>query len=120
MKHSAKKYAIALAGVISEKKVDSKKVTSNFLALLEKNQDMKKASEIIKMTEILMLKKSGNKKIIIEIARKTDTNELIKVFAKKGDVIEERINPALVAGVKIMVNGAHQLDNSLAAKLNRI
>ena len=47
-------------------------------------------------------------------------NALEKSFIKKGDIVQEKINPALVAGVKIIVDGNRQLDLSLLSKLNKI
>lgn len=41
-------------------------------------------------------------------------------LAKNGDIVEEKINPILVAGLKVIVNGERQLDMSLAHKLNNI
>jgi len=104
MKHKAKEYAKALAEV---KKFNLK----NFLRLLEKNGDRKKLKEIVALAEKMLYRK-----ITIETARK------VKVAwpKKKSDLIEEKINPSLIAGVKITVNGEKQLDFSLKNKLEKI
>jgi F0F1-type ATP synthase delta subunit len=120
MKYKTKIYAKALAESLANEKADDKKITANFLRLLQKNGDMKKADEILALAEALLLKKSGNKKVILETARKTDLKDFTKAFVKKGDAVQEKINPSIVAGVKIMVDGNRQLDLSLLNKLNNI
>lgn len=113
-------YAEALADCLSVGKISEKKIADNFLNFLEKNQDSKKAKEIIALVETLLLKKSGNKKIILETARKVDIKNLVKSFVKKGDIVEEKINSQLIAGIKIIVNSNKQLDFSLKNKLEKI
>ncbi len=122
MKYKSKIYAEALAGLLSDKKKspDESKIAKNFLKLLEKNQDMKKAKEIVAMAENLLLKKTGNKKIILETARKVDAKYFIDSFIKKGDIIEEKLNPELIAGIKIIINNEKQFDNSLSGKLKKL
>ena len=88
-----------------------------FLKLLEKNGDIKYYRLILAAAEKRLLEKTGNKKIVLEIAR--PSQKKVKV-GKKGDVIEERINPGLIAGIKIIVNGEKQLDFSLKNKLDKI
>ena len=119
MRYRPKNYASALVDAMSGN-VGDKKIVANFLALLQKNGDVKKANQIIMLAEKLLLKKTGNHTIMLETARKVDAKELVKSFAKKGDVIEEKINPALIAGVKIIIDSEQQLDNSLLAKLNKL
>ena len=119
MRYTSKKYAEALVSALSGKTED-KTAAANFLKLLQKNQDMKKATEILVLAEKLLLEKSGNKKVVLETARKTNTKDFEKSFIKKGDIVQEKINPALVAGVKIIVDGNRQLDLSLLSKLNKI
>lgn len=119
MKYKSKIYAQALVDSLSDK-VNQKKITDNFLKLLEKNGDMKKAREIILQAEQLFLKKTGNKKVVLEVARKVNTKDFTKNFIKKGDLVKEKINAKLIAGVKILINNERQLDNSLLGKLNKI
>lgn len=110
MKYSAKQYARAIIGA---KKFNA----ANFFRALEKNGDTKKLKEITVLVEKMLLAKTGNKKITLETARPLQKE--IRV-GKKGDVVEEKINPDLIAGMKIMVDGERQLDFSLLKKLNEI
>jgi len=120
MKYKSQTYAVALANAISEGNVDDKKIVANFLVLLQKNQDIKKAKEIISLTERILLARAGNKKVILEKARNVFTDTFIKKFTRKGDEVEEIINPNLIAGIKVIVDNEKQLDLSLSAKLENI
>ena len=118
MKIKSKIYAKALFDLISDGK--SKNITEKFLALLIKNRDIKRAKEIVLLAENELLKQTGNKKITLETARKVDTKNIVKDFYKKGDVIEEKIKPDLIAGIKIIIDNNKQLDFSLHKKLSEI
>jgi len=122
MKYKSKLYAQALAEILAEKKLvlTDKKLVDNFLNLLAKNGDLKKAKEIIALAETIYLKKSGNKKFILETARELGKNNILKGFAKEGDALVHKISPEMVAGIKITINNEKQLDFSLQKKLNEI
>lgn len=117
MKIKSAEYAKALVEAMETK--NDKKIIVNFFALLQKNGDLKKAKEIVQLTETLYLKKSGAKRLTIETARPVG-KALLKNIAKKGDVLEEKINPSLIAGVKIVIDNEKQLDISLKNKLDTI
>ena len=120
--NNIKLYALALADVIAKKisLQEEKKVIYNFLKLLEKNGKLKNAKKIISLTQKYYLEKTGNKSIILQTARKSDTKSLLKSLYKEGDIAEEKVNPALIAGIKIIINNEKQLDFSLSKKLNDI
>lgn len=118
MKHKIKLYATALVQVMT-KKIDEKKIVSNFFKLLEKNGDIKKAKEIVLLAETMHLKSLGGRRVTVETARKAP-NALLKDIAKKEDMLEEKINPSLIAGVKIVINNEKQLDFSLKNTLDNI
>lgn len=112
-------YAKALVDAVIHKRLSEKKLVANFLNLLQKNQDVKKIREIILLVEKLLFKKTGNKKIIFETARKVDFKNFDN-YIKRGDKVENKINKDLVAGVKITINGEKQLDLSLKNKLDNV
>ncbi|MBI3631290.1 MAG: F0F1 ATP synthase subunit delta [Candidatus Staskawiczbacteria bacterium] len=124
MKYKAKDYAEALVNLISKEMTPAqeKKLADNFLNLLKKNGDSGKASEIIDFSEILFFKKTGRKKIILETARKmsSEQREIFEVLAKEGNVVREKINEELIAGIKIIVNDEKQLDFSMLKKIQNI
>jgi F0F1-type ATP synthase delta subunit len=45
---------------------------------------------------------------------------LLKEFAKEGDVVREKINHELIAGIKIIINDSRQFDASMQSKLQKI
>ncbi len=122
MKYSSKTYAKALVELISEKKspADVKKHLAGFLDFLAKNGDMKKAKEIISLTENLWYKKTGKRKITLETAHKISKKNILKDFFQDGDMVAEKVNPELIAGIKVVVNNEKQLDFSLKSKLEQI
>ena len=117
-----KLYAKALSEILSEKKFDEKKVINNFVKLLVSSGYEKKAKEILDMAEEMLLAKQNKKSIIFETARKITAGQkkILESFAKEGDLIKEKINPELIAGVKIIINNSKQFDNSLKSKLQNI
>ena len=121
MKYSNRIYAKALVDLMAEKKsVNEKKMVDNFLKILQKNGDLKKAKQIILLAEKLYLQKTGNKNIIIETARKISSKGMLDYFVKKNDVVEEKVNPEIIAGIKIIINNEQQLDFSLSKKLEEV
>ena len=118
MKYKSKIYAEAIADLELESKSDKKKISDSFLKILQKNGDMKKAKEVISLAENLYFKKTGKRKVILEMARKI--KNISDLFTKKDDVVKEKINPEIVAGIKIIINNEKQLDFSLKNKLDRI
>lgn len=122
MKYKPKLYAEALAGALLKKDIDGNKIADNFLRLLEKNGDMQKASQIVLLAKKLFIKKTGRRQLTIESARKIKAKqkELVDSILQKGDIIEEKINKDLLAGIKIIINGEKQFDASMQKKLNNI
>ncbi len=123
--NKVKLYARALADIASgpasahEALARQEKIAKNFLALLEKDGQMKKAKEIVAMAEGLFIKKTGRRKIVLETARKVDKKPILNALLDAGDVVEEKTNKDLIAGIKIIIND-RQLDLSLQKKLNTI
>ena len=121
MKYKAKNYAEALSDLMLEKKVEDKKIVDSFLEFLEKNRDIGKAKEIIALAEALFIKKTGRRKVVVETARriKPKQKELLDSIMQKGDIVDEKINKDLIAGIKITINN-DQLDLSMQKKLQNI
>ncbi|MBI1866369.1 MAG: F0F1 ATP synthase subunit delta [Candidatus Staskawiczbacteria bacterium] len=124
MKYKSKNYALVLTDFILKETTPSqeKKFSDNFLKKKKKNRDSNKAKEIINLAESLFFKKTGKKKIILETARKMSLEQknLLKSLAKKSDIVEEKINKELIAGVKIIINNEKQIDFSMQKKLQNI
>lgn len=122
-RNKVKIYTKALAEIILQKKeVQDKIIAVNFLKLLEKEGLRSKVKEIISLAENLFLAKQGKHRIIFETAREITSGQkkILHEIAKKGDVIEEKINPDLIAGVKIIINNERQFDASMLKNLQQI
>jgi F0F1-type ATP synthase delta subunit len=121
MKYKSRDYAKTLVEIMIDGK-DNAKMVAGFLEFVKKNRDEKKLREILKLAEKLYFKKTGNKKIVLETARAQNfkNSDLLENLVKKGDIVEEKINKDLIAGVKIVVNEEKQLDFSLFKKLQEL
>jgi F0F1-type ATP synthase delta subunit len=72
------------------------------------------------LAEKLLLKKTGRKKIVVEVARNQGSASMLKSLAKKGDIIQEKVEASIVAGVKITINDEQQLDVTLKSKIEKL
>lgn len=132
--NKTKLYAKALAEIVLEKharqnatafgakKLSADAIVRNFVKYLEKNGQMHRAKEILNLAEDLFLAKQGKRKIIIETARKMTVNQkkILGNFVKEGDVFKEKVNPEIIAGIKIIINNEKQFDASMQNKLQNI
>jgi F0F1-type ATP synthase delta subunit len=126
MKYSVHTYAQAFVEALEEH-ADAKKglaeatLGKNFMALVTKNGDESHLANILDEASRLARGKSGIRQVTIESARELSTSQKaeLKHFTKPHDVIEERIDPELIAGIKITVNDEMQFDGSLKKKLNK-
>lgn len=116
--NKVKIYSQALAEVLSEPK-GREKIVDNFLKLLEKEGLQARAKEIVALAEDLLLVKQGKHRIVFETAREITAGQkkILHEIAKQGDIIKEKINPDLIAGVKITINSERQFDASMLKKL---
>ncbi|MEK7187216.1 MAG: F0F1 ATP synthase subunit delta [Patescibacteria group bacterium] len=119
MKYSARFYAKALAEVIHDGK--EKDAASHLVSILKKNGDLKHLPEIIRLTEKALIEKDGGRSVVIETARPiADIEKKLHSFLKKEDSIETKVNPDLVAGVRVTINGESQIDASLQSELSKL
>jgi F0F1-type ATP synthase delta subunit len=130
MKYTLQDYARALDAVRNDPAVKPEVAVKNFLAILRRNGDeghLKKIlDEAVRMSHVNAGAGSGKgaamRDVVIESARPLSKSQagLIKNFLKPGDVVGYRVNPDLVAGMKITVNDETQFDGSMKAKLEAL
>jgi len=120
--NKVKLYAEALAEILAGKKIDEKKVVANFAKLLIDAGLERKAGEILDLAQEFLLAKQGKSKITFETARKITASQkkILDSFVKDGDIVKEKINPELIAGIKIIINNSKQFDASMQSKLQKI
>lgn len=123
MRYSLNNYVDALTGVLSETpNKDKETVLSNFVKLIAKNGDISKRDKIVEAVHKKVVGMNGGRWVIVELARQLPEPRMriIKEMFSVKDHIDFKINPALVAGIRITINGEEELDNSLQGKLNKI
>lgn len=124
MKHRPEQYANALAALLAAagSREEEKKILGNFLRIAVRNGDVRAARRALERTELLLAKRGNGDMVTVESARplhEKDRVTITRAFPKTARV-EERVNPSLVAGVRITINGERELDGTLASKLNRL
>ena|SRR3989338_3990644 len=89
-----------------------------FLNVVHKNGDFSRVDKIVAALEAIATHEQGGRMINLEFARETELAEKFKF--KSHDHVRVAINPALVAGVRITIDGEQELDQSLQRKLNTL
>ena len=119
MKYPPEIYASAFIDIATGKtKKEESALIENFLSAIKKNGDMAKIKRIFSATETMMRKKTGRKKWTLEIARPMKgINKFLKNIIGPSDITEEKINPEIIAGIKITEDEERQFDASLQKKL---
>ena len=123
MRYSLKNYAEALAVAIhNTEPTRSDTIVKNFLILLGKSGDEVHAEKIVNAAERILRKKDGGREIILESARplERENQKLLSGIAGKKDSVAMRIDPNLVAGVRIVIDGEKEFDGSLKGKLDKM
>lgn len=124
--NNIKLYAQALAEILfekaQEKQYSEKEIVNNFVRILARSGYEKRTKEILDLAEGMLLHKKGIRKVVFETARKIapGNKKLFWAFLKENDNVKEKINPRLIAGIKIIINDSKQFDASLQSKLSRL
>ncbi|MEI6494641.1 MAG: F0F1 ATP synthase subunit delta [bacterium] len=123
MKYSAKQYAVALQSVLQATAVlEQDRVIDNFISEVRRNRDDRHLSKIVEEISQLVVKDGGGRNVVVEVAREQDKTLLTtigKAFTG-ADRVEYKINPDLVAGLRVTFNGEKEFDNSLAYKIKTL
>ena len=123
MRHSPKQYAQALLEALKDKpEREHKEIMKNFLVILAKNGDRSKLSSIIRDMEKGYLKEAGLKKVIIESPQpvSSKTKKEVEGILGKNIMVFEKINPELLAGIKILIDDTTLIDASAQSRINKI
>ena len=124
MKYSPQLYAKAFAEAAEGARTAKKQAmfAKRFVEIVIKNGDGHQLKKIAAYAEKLMREKTGKRKIVVENARslKQPPAKLFKDFLFRSDIVESKINPQLIAGIKITINDERQFDGSLKRKLDKL
>ena len=103
--------------------VELENILSRFIALVRKNRDEKNCVSIIRESDAALRKLEGRRLIRIESARELQRATLSpvkKAYDNGKTDFETKINPDLVAGVRLIMDESRQLDESLSNILFRM
>ena len=125
MKYPAHIYAKALVEVLTAfkgSKGEGEALAQNFLELVKRNGDEGHLRQIVEEASRFARGKSGVRKVTIASARELSVaqTKTLERFVQPGDVVERRIEPGLIAGIKIILDDELQFDGSLKSKLNSV
>lgn len=123
MRHDPRTYAKALAAVAAGPLSAEKERTiiGNFARIVTERVGRTQWPKFIAAAEKALREKEGLRKVTIESARPLAHLESeFKHLIKKSDIVEEKVDPELVAGVKVTIDDSLQYDGSLRAKLNKL
>lgn len=122
MKYPARLYARALVLTLAERPAEEKRILERFVGVVRKNGDWSRIEKIVAAAEELMVRQAGGRMVKLEFAR-TVPEETISQFRSafgERDRVRVSLNPRLVAGVRISIDGEKELDNSLERKLSKL
>ncbi|MDD4989333.1 MAG: F0F1 ATP synthase subunit delta [Candidatus Pacebacteria bacterium] len=122
MKYKPKQYAEALYGVLDEKSGDEKKLIKQFVLTLKKNRDSAKLPLILKHFEKIFTEKNGLIKVEVESAQELSPKVRKEIESAVGGkaLFEEKINPKLLAGVRILLNDSIFIDSSALRHITNV
>ena len=123
MKRDPVAYGKAFAAVASGKlsPAKEKEILKNFLDLIARHGLRKNLPKILAAAQKALREDEGLRKVTIETAREQkNVRAEIGDILKKSDIIEEKVDPEIVAGVKITLDDTRQYDGSLARKINAL
>jgi F0F1-type ATP synthase delta subunit len=123
MKYDPRLYGKALAeaaaGALDPKK--EQEIIRNFMRIVMERGDDKKWPKILAAAEKALREKEGRRKITIETARaQKDVRKEFSSVLKPSDIIEEKVDPEMIAGVKVTIDDSRQFDGSLARKMAKL
>ncbi len=123
MKYSADAYATAFWAVYTAHgaKQDAKLI-ERLTHLLRRTGDIHSADSIVRAIERRAAGAQGGRNVVVEFARQPTPIQLtaLRAVMQSHDIIEVRTRPALVAGMRVSINGEYEYDGSLQRKLEKL
>ncbi len=120
MKYAPREYAAAFLEVLGATPTKKEKeIMKRFLALIRKNGDWNFRKKISDAVEEAAVSKAGGRIILAQFARATPLPQFLKRGRAK-DVLKVSINPKLVAGLRVTINGSREADFSFQRKLRKL
>lgn len=123
MRYPATTYAKALLAALEGKSSEEQGfIVKRFLAVVKKFGDAGNLKKIFAAVELALTRERGGREVVVESAREipaTLRKELGVRFTSK-DLIRERVNQSLIAGIRILIDGEWMVDASLKRRLEKL
>lgn len=124
MKYSPTIYAKSLIAVLRDTPpARHGRIIKNFVGVMGKYGDWRVHENVVAAFRRALAEVHGGRIVRIETARTLPQRlrESIETsVVKEQDIVEECINPALIAGVRVSVNDEREFDGSLQRKLKKL
>ncbi|MDD5050178.1 MAG: F0F1 ATP synthase subunit delta [Candidatus Pacebacteria bacterium] len=123
MKYKPKQYAEALYEAMEgAKKGEEKQLVEHFVQTVKKNKDWIRLPLILKHFEKIFVEKNGLTKVEVESAYPltAKTRKEIEGIFKDKVLLEEKVNPRLIAGIRILLNNSVFIDSSALKHINNL
>lgn len=123
MRHSPKQHASALLLAMADKSPEErKKILRQFLSLLSRRGDSPRLGLILREVERQYLREAGLKKVVLEApnAVPAKVKKEVEGILGKNLLIQEKINPRILAGIKVLVNDELLIDASAETQLRKL
>ncbi len=120
-KISPKHYASALLDVV-DSGVPQAQALSGLFRAMSTHGDMGRRGEVLSAVERESAARAGACLVNVQFAQAlgvAERKEFLSAWGEK-DRVSTTVNPDLVAGVRVLVNGDSELDLSLRAKLDKV
>lgn len=123
MRYSTRQYAAALlASLKGRTEAQQQRLLGRFLVLVGRKGDSRRLGLILREVERQNLRERGLKKVLAETPDPVTPRikkEIEKILGKN-ILLQEKIDPGLVAGIKILINDEILIDASARAQLRRL
>ena len=123
MKYSNKQYANSLLSALEGKSAKTQgEAIRKFLVILQRNGDGAKKNQILEEVRREYFKKSGMHKVDVEMAAQAPASlkKDIESALGKSIVLKEIMNPAVIGGIKILIDDEVLVDASIRTQLDRM
>lgn len=123
MRYSPRQYAAALLALLKGRsEVEQQRLQKQFLVLVGQKGDSRRLGLILKEVEKQDLREQGLKKVLVETPDPVtpQIKKGIRAVLGKDILIQEKINPGLIAGIKILINDEILVDASAKTQLRKL
>ena len=122
MKYSSRLYAKAFLEVLKSRAAPVADLPTRLLRLLNKNGDFGRARTVISEIQNMLVKESGGRNVVVRSGQPLsgERRKMIQKNFTENDSVEFRENAELIAGLKVVIDGAWAIDTSLDRKLRSL